>query len=88
MIEIENLNLSFRNKNIIRDISFTVSESEVVCLLGPSGCGKTTILRLIAGLEFNRNFYTDRDLEPSDTLMFKISFIPFGGVNSPSIIRD
>jgi len=43
---------------------------------------------LIAGLEFNRNFYTDRDLEPSDTLMFKISFIPFGGVNSPSIIRD
>ena len=52
MIEIENLNLSFRNINIIRDISFTVSESEVVCLLGPSGCGKTTILRLIAGLEF------------------------------------
>jgi len=43
---------------------------------------------LIAGLEFNRNFYTDRDLEPSDTLMFKISFIPFGGVNSPSLIRD
>ena len=51
MIEIENLNLSFRNKPIIRDVSFTVSKSEIVCLLGPSGCGKTTLLRLISGLE-------------------------------------
>jgi len=51
MIEIDNLNLSFRNKQIIRDVSFTVSENEIVCLLGPSGCGKTTLLRLIAGLE-------------------------------------
>ena len=43
---------------------------------------------LTAGIVFNRNFYSDRDLEPSDTLMFKISLIPFGGVVSPSIYRD
>ena len=51
MIDIENINFSFKNKHIIRDVSFTVSESEIVCLLGPSGCGKTTLLRLLAGLE-------------------------------------
>src|SRR5690606_2020705 len=33
------------------DLSLTVGEGEVVCLLGPSGCGKTTALRLAAGLE-------------------------------------
>ena len=51
MIDIDKLNFSFRNRQIVRDVSFSVSESEIVCLLGPSGCGKTTLLRLIAGLE-------------------------------------
>jgi iron(III) transport system ATP-binding protein len=35
----------------IRDISFSVREGEILCLLGPSGCGKTTVLRAIAGFE-------------------------------------
>lgn len=35
----------------VRDISFSVREGELLCLLGPSGCGKTTILRAIAGFE-------------------------------------
>jgi len=35
----------------LRDVSFDVAPSEIVCLLGPSGCGKTTLLNIIAGLE-------------------------------------
>ncbi|MCP9465130.1 MAG: ABC transporter ATP-binding protein [Nitrospira sp.] len=35
----------------VQDVSFSVHEGEVLCLLGPSGCGKTTILRAIAGFE-------------------------------------
>ena len=35
----------------IRDISLSVREGEILCLLGPSGCGKTTVLRAIAGFE-------------------------------------
>lgn len=35
----------------VRDISFSVQEGEILCLLGPSGCGKTTVLRAIAGFE-------------------------------------
>jgi NitT/TauT family transport system ATP-binding protein len=34
----------------IKDITFSVQQSEFVCLLGPSGCGKTTILNILAGL--------------------------------------
>ncbi|MEN3307066.1 MAG: NitT/TauT family transport system ATP-binding protein [Micromonosporaceae bacterium] len=34
----------------IRDISFSLAEGELVCVVGPSGCGKTTLLRCIAGL--------------------------------------
>ncbi len=39
------------NQPAIRDISFSVREGEILCLLGPSGCGKTTVLRAIAGFE-------------------------------------
>ncbi|MGE0645469.1 MAG: ABC transporter ATP-binding protein [Nitrospira sp.] len=35
----------------IQDISFSICEGEILCLLGPSGCGKTTTLRAVAGLE-------------------------------------
>jgi len=34
----------------IRDLSLTVKEGEIVCILGASGCGKSTLLNLIAGL--------------------------------------
>jgi NitT/TauT family transport system ATP-binding protein len=33
----------------VDDVSFSVAESEFLCLLGPSGCGKTTIMNMIAG---------------------------------------
>lgn len=35
----------------VRDVSLSLDDGEIFCLLGPSGCGKTTLLRMIAGLE-------------------------------------
>ncbi len=54
-IEIKNINKSFdgrgKNLSVLEEISLTIDDGELVCLLGPSGCGKTTLLRLIAGLD-------------------------------------
>ncbi len=51
LLEIRRLRKSYPDGWTLHDVSFTVEESEILCLLGPSGCGKTTLLRLIAGLE-------------------------------------
>ena len=39
---------------------------------------------LTAGLVYRREFYEDSDLEPNDTLLFTITFVPFGTINTPT----
>ncbi len=39
-----------RTVEAIRDLSFSVRQGELVCIVGPSGAGKTTLLKCIAGL--------------------------------------
>lgn len=38
-------------RTILKDLSFTLEDGEIGCLLGPSGCGKTTVLRAVGGFE-------------------------------------
>ena len=40
---------------------------------------------LRAGLVYRREFYNDSELEPENSLMFKITLIPFGNINSPAL---
>lgn len=51
MLEVKNLCKEFNNRPILKDISFTLKNGEIMTIVGPSGAGKTTLLRIIAGLE-------------------------------------
>ncbi|MCQ2504590.1 MAG: ABC transporter ATP-binding protein [Saccharofermentans sp.] len=51
IIEIKNLNKSFEDNRVLKDITFYIRNNEFITLLGPSGCGKSTTLRIIAGFE-------------------------------------
>ena len=42
---------------------------------------------LKAGIAYRREFYTDRDIEPANTLMFTISIRPFADINTPGLSR-
>ncbi len=42
---------------------------------------------LRAGLIYRREFYNDSELEPENSLMFKITLTPFGSINSPTLSR-
>jgi polar amino acid transport system ATP-binding protein len=51
MLKVVNLNKSFKQNRVIKDITFELVKGEVGVLLGKSGAGKTTILRCINDLE-------------------------------------
>jgi len=51
VIEVKNLEKSFGKLCVLRGISETVKEKEVVCVIGPSGSGKSTFLRCLNLLE-------------------------------------
>ena len=40
---------------------------------------------LTAALEYNKEYYSDQDLKPSENLFFKLSILPFGGFNTPNL---
>ncbi|BBJ27677.1 ATP-binding cassette domain-containing protein [Athalassotoga saccharophila] len=51
ILRIENLKKSFGENVVLKDISMSVNEREVVVIMGPSGTGKSTLLRSINFLE-------------------------------------
>lgn len=51
MIKLNHITKRFGDKLILDDLSLTLPERGILCLMGPSGCGKTTLLRILLGLE-------------------------------------
>jgi branched-chain amino acid transport system ATP-binding protein len=50
LLEVGNLSVAYGAIEAVRDVSFTVDEGQIVCLIGSNGAGKTTTLRTISGL--------------------------------------
>jgi branched-chain amino acid transport system ATP-binding protein len=49
MLTLESVTAGYGESVVLRDVSFTVGEGDVVALLGPNGAGKTTLLRTATG---------------------------------------
>ncbi|CUU50674.1 ABC transporter ATP-binding protein [Clostridium beijerinckii] len=47
---LDNVHKSIKNKEIVKGITFSINEGEVLGFLGPNGAGKSTTLRIIVGL--------------------------------------
>ncbi|WP_141432921.1 ABC transporter ATP-binding protein [Bacillus sp. 03113] len=50
-IQLNNLDKTFGNLHVLKQINLTINPNEFIAIVGKSGCGKSTLLRLIAGLE-------------------------------------
>ena len=51
LIEVKNFYVNYGDKEVLKDLNFTVREKECFTIVGESGVGKTTILRCIIGLK-------------------------------------
>ena len=49
-LEVRNIVKSFKNRTVVKQVSFNVNSGEIVGLLGPNGAGKTTSFRMAIGM--------------------------------------
>lgn len=49
-IQVNNINMIYNKKEVLKDISFGIKKGEFVSILGPSGCGKSTLLNILIGI--------------------------------------
>ncbi|RZL58864.1 MAG: LPS export ABC transporter ATP-binding protein [Pedobacter sp.] len=65
ILRAENLVKKYKQRTVVNDVSFNVSQGEIVGLLGPNGAGKTTSFYMIVGLikpNEGRIFLEDEDI--------------------------
>ena len=51
MIELKNINKSYGSLRVLKEVSLTIGENEIVSIVGPSGAGKTTLLQIAGTLD-------------------------------------
>ena len=51
MIKAVNINKSYGNLHVLKDVSLSIQQGEVVSIVGPSGAGKTTLLQILGTLD-------------------------------------
>ena len=90
VLRVRNISKSIKNKQIINEISFNISEGQIVGLLGPNGAGKTTTFYSILGLikiDSGEVFLNDKNITmipPHKRAEVGMSYLP----QEPSIFRN
>ncbi|WP_010261972.1 ABC transporter ATP-binding protein [Treponema primitia] len=80
-LEVRDLNFSYGNNPVLRDVSFTMGAGVLLGLLGPNGAGKSTLFRCILGLEKSHTgtvFLDGRDIQTLNpaALAKRIAYVP------------
>ena len=96
IIKLEKISLSFKNRNVLDNISFNLNQGQILGLLGPNGVGKSTIFNIITGLLkpnhgsiiINGENVIDYPIA-SRSKKFKIGYVPqYGGYFHDLTLRE
>lgn len=50
LLSLKHISVSFGERRVLKDVTFTLHKGEILTLLGPNGAGKSTIVRIVLGL--------------------------------------
>lgn len=75
-LELKNINKSFGNKKILKDLSFTVESGKAMGFLGRNGAGKTTTIRIIMDVFKADSGSILIDGKPFNKENFKVGYLP------------
>ncbi|MCT6923760.1 ABC transporter ATP-binding protein [Metasolibacillus sp.] len=78
VLRVKQLTKKYKNKTVLKDISFSINAGEIIGLVGPNGAGKSTLMRSILALEAIENgTITVNDIANNQPDFYKyISFLP------------
>lgn len=102
IIKVEHLKKSFGQLEVLKDISFSLHQGEVLGIIGPSGSGKSTLLRCICQLEtvtdgtinisgrnlVENGIYTDKNTQRAIGLDIGLVFQNFNLFPHFSVLRN
>lgn len=77
-VKFEGIDMSYGDKDVLKEIDFTIPEGKLVSILGPSGCGKSTTLMLISGLTFpseGKIYFGENDVTKADAVKRKVGMV-------------
>ncbi len=81
MIVLDKVSCGYHKKQVLTDVSVTIEESKLTCLLGKNGVGKTTLFKTILGLlpvQQGKVFYDEKEKKELSVKNFAklISYVP------------
>ncbi len=79
-IETDNLNVTYHNNHVLKNINIKIPAKQLTAIIGPSGCGKTTLLK-----SFNRLLEIQDDVKIHGKIVVDGINIMSGGLNVPDI---
>ena len=51
ILTVENVSCAYRQREVLHEVSFSLAQGQVLCVLGPNGVGKSTLFRCVLGLK-------------------------------------
>ncbi len=77
ILEINNLNVSYGSKQVIKNLSMNIEKNKITAVIGPSGCGKSTLLTTLNLMiaENGGSFTGEILFKGKDILSYEINYL-------------
>ncbi len=86
---LKDIDLSFEELVILKNLNLTIPSNKITCILGPSGCGKTSLLNIMSGLITDYTGYVNVSSKDIGYIFQEDRLLPWETVyNNIALVKD